>query len=81
MSGKKKLPTQEEKILRFMRANKRITQRQATRLGVMRLASRISDMRSEGHKIDREMIEVKNADGTKSRVARYTLIKEREAKK
>lgn len=78
MTERKKTPTQEEKILRFMREYKHITQRQANRLGVMRLASRISDMRMDGHKIDVELIPVKNADGTKTRVAQYTLIKEKE---
>lgn len=74
---KAKALSQEDKVLRYMKSHKRITQRQALTLGIMRLASRISDLRSDGHVIDREMIKVKNADGTHSHVARYTLIKEK----
>ena len=52
-----------------------LTQLQALReLGVMRLASRIDELRQSGNRIDTEMIEVEKADRTKSKVARYRLI-------
>lgn len=52
-----------------------ITQREALKLGIYRLASRINDMRRLGYWIDRELITVENADGTKSRIARYRIFK------
>lgn len=65
--------TQCEKILEYMEFNVTITQREAIMLGIYRLASRIHDLKDKGIRIKTEMIEVKNADGTKSHVARYSL--------
>ena len=66
-----------EKVIEFLKTHESITQRDADYLGIKRLASRIWDIR---HKlnvpIEREMIEVRNADLTYSRVARYSLGKE-----
>ena len=71
--------TQEEMIASYMRANGSITSMQAMRdLGVMRLASRIHDMRVRGIEIETETISVKNRYGNECKVACYRLV-EREA--
>ena len=51
-----------------------ITQRDALKLGIYRLASRIADMKAKGYLIDTEYIRVQNADGTYSRIARYKIL-------
>ena len=66
--------TQCEKILCFMNEHVTITQRDAIGLGVYRLAARISDLRQQGHDIRRNMIRVRNADGSKSSVAAYFMV-------
>ena len=44
--------TQNERVLEYMRENNGITQLEALRdLGVMRLASRVSDLRKQGYNI------------------------------
>lgn len=65
--------SQQQKVLKYMQTYGSITAREAMRFGCMRLASRITDLKKQGYIIDREMIEVTNVDGSKSRVARYTL--------
>lgn len=72
MSAEQKA-SQQTKVLNYMRTYGSITSREAMRFGCMRLASRITDLKKRGYIIDREMIEVTNVDGSKSRVARYTL--------
>ena len=67
--------TQCEKILKYIEDHGSITARQAYKLGIMRLASRISDLRREGHLIKTEDIKVKNRDGSHSYIAKYSLIK------
>ena len=67
--------TQIQKIVEFCKKNIWITQRDAYKLGIYRLASRIYDMDEMGYVIIREFIEVKNADGTTSRVKRYSIVK------
>ena len=52
-----------------------ITQRDAYKLGIYRLASRIADMKDLGYQIVTEYIRVENADGSFSRIARYKIIK------
>lgn len=42
-------------------------------LGIMRLASRISDLRRQGVPISKEMVSVKAKNGRVASVARYTL--------
>ena len=66
--------TQCKKIHAYMDCFGSITQREAISLGIYRLASRIHDLKEQGVGIKTEMIEVKNVDGTKSHVARYSLI-------
>lgn len=49
--------TQNENILRFLKKGKRINPLQAlNKFGCFRLASRISDLKSEGNSISSEMI-------------------------
>lgn len=67
--------TQENKIINYCKAHGSITQRQALKLGIYRLASRIHDLRVKGYLIDSERIEVTNRDGSKSRVAKYTILR------
>ena len=73
--------TQEQKIVAYCVQNtgmvtvfRWITQRDALKLGIYRLASRISDMKEKGYLIDTEYVRVKNADGTYSRIARYKIL-------
>lgn len=67
--------TQENKIIAFCESHGSITQRQALTLGIYRLASRIHDLRVKGYLIDSERIEVTNADGSTSHVAKYTILR------
>ena len=69
--------TQVQRIDAYCREhNNQITAKDAyIKLGIMRLASRISDMNRLGYWIKSEMIQVENADGSKSHVALYTILK------
>ena len=68
--------TQNERILKYLRTHKRgITPQVAYDLfGCMRLSGRIWDLRSEGHKISTNLIEVPNRYGDIPRVAQYKLL-------
>ena len=66
---------QEAKIVAFCREHIWITQRDAYKLGIYRLASRIFDMTEKGYVIIREYVRVKNADGSESQIARYSIAK------
>ena len=67
-------PTQNERIISYIKQFGGITQYEALRdLGVMRLASRISDLKSLGYPIVGEMVVVKNRYGEESRIKRYKL--------
>lgn len=67
-------PTQNDRILDYMDEFGGITQLEALRdLGVMRLASRISDLNRRGYRIDSEMVQVKNRYGETCRVKRYYM--------
>ena len=65
--------TQCEKILNYMRENGEITQRDAFGLGCYRLGARIWDLKASGVDIKREMRSVRNADGSRSAIAVYSL--------
>lgn len=70
-------PSQNERILDYMDRFGSITQYDALQdLGVMRLASRISDLRSLGYPIVSEVEVVKNRFGEKCHIKRYYLQKE-----
>lgn len=68
------MKTQCEKILDYMNEHGSITAKQAYRLGIMRLASRISNLKAAGYKIKSETIKVKNRDGSSSHVAKYSFL-------
>lgn len=67
-------PTQNQRILDYIAEFGSITQLEALRdLGVMRLASRISDLKRQGYNITSSIDVVKNRYGEKCRVKRYRL--------
>ena len=67
-------PTQNERIIDYINKFGSITQFEALRdLGVMRLASRISDLKMLGYPVESEMITVKNRYGEDCRVKSYRL--------
>lgn len=68
--------TQCETIIAHMQAHGSITSIEAMRdYGIMRLASRINDLRRSGIGIRSEMITAKNRYGEDVRYASYSLIK------
>lgn len=68
--------TQTEKVLNCLETHDSITQFDALyELGIMRLASRISDLKQAGFMIIRRMKPVIARDGTKTKVAEYSLVK------
>ncbi len=67
-------PTQNERILQYIDEFGSITQFEALRdLGVMRLASRISDLRRLGYPVISTSEAVRNRYGEKCRIKRYSL--------
>lgn len=71
--------TQGERIVDYMEKFGSITQLEAIRdLGVMRLASRISDLRNQGVGIKSETIAIKNRFGEDCHISRYSLRGERD---
>lgn len=66
--------TQCERVLAYMQEFGGITQLDALKdLGVMRLASRISDLRKQGKVIKKSMRAVKNRYNESCTIAEYTL--------
>lgn len=69
-----KRPTQAIRILNYMKEFGSITQYEALAdLSCMRLASRISELRTYGYAINKKMIKVKNRFGEDCSVAQYSL--------
>ena len=67
-------PTQNERILDYIAEFGSITQFEALQdLGVMRLASRISDLKRQGYNITSKTETVKNRYGESCRIKRYSL--------
>lgn len=67
-------PTQAERVLSYMEQFGSITQFEAFRdLGVMRLASRISDLKKQGYPIKSDMETVKNRFDENCYIKRYSL--------
>jgi hypothetical protein len=67
-------PTQAQRVLDYIKEFGSITQLEALRdIGVMRLASRVSELKKSGHKIVGEVISVSNRWGEKCHVKRYTF--------
>lgn len=74
-----KRPSQCERIVKYLNDFGTITQFEALRdLGIMRLASRISEIKKSGIKICGEKIEVKNRYGEICRIKKYKLGEENE---
>lgn len=70
-------PTQAQRVLDYIAKHGSITQFEALKdLGVMRLASRVSELRKNGHKIESQMVKVENRYGETCRVKRYSFKKE-----
>ena len=66
--------TQNERVMKYMQDYGSITQIEALRdLGVMRLASRISDLKKDGVDIVSETEAVNNRYGEKVNISRYRL--------
>lgn len=74
MSNKR--PTQCDRLIDYLEKHEKgITQVEASNeLGILRLASRISELRDEGFCIAKDMVSVTNRYGEKCKVARYRLI-------
>lgn len=69
-------PTQNQRILDYIDEFGSITQLEALRdLGVMRLASRVSDLKRCGYPITSTIVSVSNRYGEKCRIKRYSLEK------
>lgn len=67
-------PTQNERIIEYMNKFGSITQLDALKdLGVMRLASRISDLRKRGYQITSTIQPVKNRFGETCYIKRYSM--------
>lgn len=68
-------PTQNERIIDYIEQFGSITQLEALRdLGVMRLASRISDLKGQGYPIIAKSDKVKNRFGEDCRIMRYSFV-------
>ena len=66
--------TQCYRVMEYMKEHGSITQREADReLGVMRLASRISDLKRSGVHITRRMVKAKNRFDEQVSFAEYRL--------
>ena len=66
--------TQSERILRHLEDYGSITQMDAMKdYGIMRLASRVNDLRREGHPIITEVVTGKNRYGEPTRWAQYRM--------
>lgn len=66
--------TQAQRVLEYMDIFGGITQLEALQeLGVMRLASRISDLKKQGYPIKSDVVAVKNRFGESCYIKRYSL--------
>nr|DAM44112.1 MAG TPA: helix-turn-helix domain protein [Caudoviricetes sp.] len=67
--------TQCERVLRHMKDYGSITSAEAmTEYGIMRLASRISDLKKLGFPIKKEMVSGKNRYGEPTSYAQYSIV-------
>ena len=67
-------PTQNQRILDYIEQFGSITQLEALRdLGVMRLASRISDLKRLGYGVKSQIDTVENRYGEKCHIKRYSI--------
>lgn len=66
--------TQAQRVLEYMREHGSITQLEALNLlGVMRLASRISNLKKQGYTIESKFVSVTNRYGETCRVKSYSI--------
>lgn len=66
--------TQNQEILAALESGRELTQLDALRdYGVMRLASRVSDLRAQGHPIAKRMKRVTARNGRRCSVAAYRI--------
>lgn len=66
--------TQCERILEYMNQNGSISAKEAmNELGIMRLASRIADLKADGYEIETTTETSKNRFGEKTHYARYFM--------
>lgn len=73
-------PTQSERLLNYLKTHGSITQLEAlNELGIMRLASRVTDLKKQGHRIEGRMARVENRYGESCRVKQYRLGDEEHA--
>lgn len=71
-----KRPNQCKRIMDYLQKNKSLTQLDAiNKLGILRLASRISELRREGVDIKAERITVFNRWQEKATITQYSLVK------
>lgn len=76
MAGVNERPTQAQCVLQYLKTHKYMTQRNANYLGIMRLASRISELRTKhGIAIKAESVPVNSRWG-KTSITRYSLDEE-----
>ena len=69
-------PTQAERVLAYIERFGSITQYEALQdLGVMRLASRISELKKNGYPIKSEVVAVKNRFEEDCYIKRYSLLR------
>lgn len=67
--------TQEDRLINYLYEHKTITALEAIEdLGILRLASRVSDLRRRGYQITSKIIKVKNRFGETCRIAEYSML-------
>lgn len=67
-------PAQRQRVLDYIRENGSITQYEAyEHLGILRLASRMSELKKMGYPVRSKLIVVMNRFGEKNRVSRYWM--------
>lgn len=69
-----KRPTQAQRVLAYIEQFGSITQHEAMiDLGIMRLASRVSELKKDGYNITGEMVKVKNRFGETCCIKKYSM--------
>lgn len=73
--------TQEERLLDYLTENKTVTGIEALNaLGIFRLASRIYNLKKQGHIISSKIITIKNRFSESCHVSEYTLVMKNDSK-